>query len=82
MTERARKCAIHDTALQGFMVRVQPNGARSRAFRFRSGGKLRRVRLGRPDAVKANQARAVALAYLAREKGGGSHVPLPALGRC
>ncbi len=26
---RERACAIHDIALQGFMLRVQPNGARS-----------------------------------------------------
>ena len=43
-----REYAIHDTALQGFMLRVQPNGAR-----------------------------AAALAFLAREKGGGSPLPLP-----
>ena len=35
---------------------------------------------GKPDAVKADQARAAALAFLAREKGGGSPVPLPASG--
>ena len=77
---RAREYAIHDTALQGFMLRVQPNGARSWVFRFRRDGKARRVTLGRPDAVKADQARAAALAFLAREKGGGSPVPLPASG--
>ena len=69
---RERKYAIHDTALQGFMLRVQPNGARSWVFRFRRDGK--------PDAVKADQARAAALAFLAREKGGGSPVPLSASG--
>ena len=69
---REREYAIHDTALQGFMLRVQPNGARSWVFRFRRDGK--------PDAVKADQARAAALAFLAREKGGGSPVSLPASG--
>ena len=77
---REREYAIHDTALQGFMLRVQPNGARSWVFRFRRDGKLRRVMLGRPDAVRADQARAAALAFLAREKGGGSPVSLPASG--
>ncbi len=77
---REREYAIHDTALQGFMLRVQPNGARSWVFRFRRGGKPRRVTLGKPDAVKADQARAAALAFLAREKGGGSPVPLPVSG--
>ena len=77
---REREYAIHDTGLQGFILRVQPNGARSWVFRFRRDGKARRVTLGKPDAVKADQARAAALAFLAREKGGGSPVPLPASG--
>ena len=77
---RAREYAIHDAALQGFMLRVQPNGARSWVFRFRRDGKPRRVTLGRPGAVKADHARAAALAFLAREKGSGSPVPLPASG--
>ncbi|MYA96669.1 MAG: tyrosine-type recombinase/integrase, partial [Nitrospinae bacterium] len=61
-------------------LRVQPNGARSWVFRFRRDGTPRRVTLGKPDAVKAGQARAAALAFLAREKGGGTPVPLPASG--
>ena len=77
---REREYAIHDTALQGFMLRVQPNGARSWVFRFRRDGEPRRVTLGKPDTVKADQARAAALAFLAREKGGGSAVPLPPSG--
>ena len=94
MTERARltdtlalaaqprehEYAVHDAALQGFMLRVQPNGARAWVFRFRRDGKPRRVTLGKPEAVKADDARAAALAFLAREKGGGSPVPLPASG--
>ena len=77
---REREYAIHDTALQGFMLRVQPNGARSWVFRFRRDGTPRRVTLGKPDVVKADQARAAALAFLAREKGGGHPAPLPASG--
>ena len=77
---REREYAIHDATLQGFMLRVQPNGARSWVFRFRRDGKPRRVTLGKPEAVKADQARAAALAFLAREKGGGDPVPLPASG--
>ena len=72
---REREYAVHDIALQGFMLRVQPNGARSWVFRFRRDGKPRRVTLSKPEAVKADQARAAALAFLAREKGGGSPVP-------
>ena len=77
---REREYAIHDLALQGFMLRVQANGARSWVFRFRRDGKPRRVTVGKPDAVKTDQARAAALAFLAREKGGGSPVPLLASG--
>ena len=77
---REREYAIHDAALQGFMLRVQPNGARSWVFRFRRDGTPRRVTLGKPEAVKADDARAAAPAFLAREKGGGSPVPLPASG--
>ena len=64
---RKREYGIHDTALQGFMLRVQPNGARSWVFRFRRNGKPRRVTLGKPKTVKAGQARTAALAFLARE---------------
>ncbi|GEM_PF-4326034 len=62
------------------MLRVQPNGARSWVFRFRRDGKPCRGTLGKPDAVEADQARAAALAFLAREKGGGNPVPIPASG--
>ena len=75
---REREYAIHDAALQGFMLCVQPNGARSWVFRFRRDGKPRRVTLGKLGAVKADEARAAALAFLAREKGGAN--PLPAFG--
>ena len=79
---REREYAIHDTALQGFMLRVQPDGSRSWVFCFRRDGTPHRVTLGKPDSAKADQARAAALAFLAHEheKGGGSPVPLPASG--
>ena len=71
---RAREYAIHDTALQGFMLRVQPNGARSWVFRFRRDGKARRVTLGKPDAgeVRRGICRA-ALAVLEAIHAGGHH---------
>ncbi len=78
---REREYAIHDTAMQGFMLRVQPTGARSWVFRYRRDGKPpRRVTLGKPGAVRADQARASALAFLAREKGGGKTLPPPPSG--
>ena len=77
---REREYAIHDATLRGFMLRVQPDGARSWVFRFRRDGKPRRVTLGKPGAMKADQARAAALGFLAREKGGGKPLPPPASG--
>ena len=77
---REREYAIHDAALQGFMLRVQPNGARSWVFRFRRDGKPRRFTLGKPGAVKADETRAAALAFLARKNGGGKPLPLPPSG--
>ena len=77
---REREYAIHDTTLQGFMLRVQPDGARSWVFRYRRDGKPRRVTLGKPGAVKADEARAAALGFLAREKGGGKPLPPPPSG--
>ena len=71
---REREYATHDTTLQGFMLRVQPNGAWSWVFRFRRDGKLCRVTLGKPGALKADQARAAALAFLAR---GRRQIPSP-----
>ena len=77
---REREYAIHDTTLQGFLLRVQPNGARSWVLRFRWDGKPCRVTLGKPGAVKADEARAAALAFPAREKGGGKPLPAPPSG--
>ena len=77
---RARDYAIHDVTLQGFMLRVQPGGARSWVLRFRRNGKSRRVTLGRPGMLTVDRARAAALAFLAREKGGTKPVPVPPSG--
>ena len=78
---REREYAIHDTVLQGFMLRVQPNGARSWALRFRRGDKPRRVTIGKQNAMSADHARAAALAFLAREKGGDRPLPRPDSGQ-
>ena len=77
---REREYAIHDETLRGFMLRVQSGGSRSWVLRFRRDGKPRRVTLGQVGAVTANQARAAALALLAREKGGARPIPPPASG--
>ena len=72
---REGEYAIHDETLRGFMLRVQPGGSRSWVLRFRRGGKPRRVTLGQVGTMVADQARAAALALLAREKGGGRSPP-------
>jgi len=77
---RAREYAIHDAALKGFMLRVQPDDARSWVLRFRRNGKSRRATLGRAGTLTARQARAAALACLAREQGGDRPVPIPSSG--
>ena len=68
---RERKDAIHDEKLRGFMLRVQPGGSRSWVLRFRRGSGPHRVTLGKVGAMTAYQARAAALALMAREKGDG-----------
>ena len=77
---RVREYAIHDVALQGFMLRVQPDGARSWVLRFRRAGKSHRVTLGRTETLTAERARTTALAFLAREKGGDRAIPVPPSG--
>ena len=77
---REREYAIHDATLKGFMLRVQPDGARSWVLRFRRNGKSRRATLGRVGTLTAGQARAAALAFLAREQGGDRPVPVPPSG--
>ena len=68
-----RRCA-------GSCCGSQPGGSRSWALRFRRDGKPSRVTLGKVGTLTADQARAAALALLAREKGGGRSIPPPASG--
>ena len=69
---------VHDPILSKNRVSGKPGAVQ---FRFRRDGKPpRRVRLGKPGAVKADQARAAAIAFLAREKGGGKPLPPPPSG--
>jgi len=58
-----RKCAttaiyanFDDATLQGFVLSVQPNGARSWVFRFHRDRKPRRVIPGKHEMAEANQA--------------------------
>ena len=44
---REREYVIHDATLRGFMLRVQPGGARSWVLRFRRGGKFDATVTGR-----------------------------------
>ena len=61
---REREYAIHDTALQGFLLRVQPNG------------KPRRVTLGKPGAVEGRR-RTRCGARLPRPREGRRKSPSP-----
>ena len=73
---REREYVIHDATLRGFMLRVQPGGARSWVFRYRrDGGMPRRVTLGPVGTLSAEQARAAAFGFLAHGKGNGPPVP-------
>ncbi|MCY4221953.1 MAG: site-specific integrase [Thiotrichales bacterium] len=69
---QAHEYAIHDTALQGFMLRVRPSGARSWVLRVRHDGNSRRVTLGSVAALTAKQARTAAHAVLAHIERGGT----------
>ena len=62
------------------MLRVQPGGSRSWALRFRRDAKPRRVTLGKVGTLTADQARAAALALLARAKADDRPLPPPASG--
>ena len=77
---REREYVIHDATLRGFMLRVQPGGARSWVLRFRRGGKSRRVTLGPVGALAAEHARAAALGLLAHGKGSRAPEPVPTFG--
>ena len=77
---REREYAIHDETLRGFILRVQPGGSRSWVLRFRRDGRPRRVTLGKVGTTTADQARAAALALLARDKADGRAIPPPASG--
>ena len=78
---RPREYAVHDLALPGFALRVQPGGARAWILRSRRDGRSRRTTLGSTATLTAVAARAAALAILAREQGGGPlTAPPPAAG--
>ena len=59
-----------DRGLPGFGVRVYPSGSRVYVVQCRSGGKSRRVTLGRHGVISADQARRKAALTIARIKGG------------
>ena len=64
---------IHDRALAGFMLRVQPSGGKTWIYRRRVDGKPRRVTLGAAETITADEARAKAHAFLAA----AAHVDQP-----
>jgi len=52
-----KRLEIPDAALTGLYLVVQPSGARSWAYRYRHGGKTRKLTLGRYPAVPLAKAR-------------------------
>ena len=77
---REREYVVHDATLRGFMLRVQPGGARSWVFRYRREGMSRRATLGQVGTLSAEQARAAAFDLLSRGPGGEAPVPVQASG--
>ena len=65
-----------DRELPGFGVRVYPSGSRVYVVQCRSGGKSRRVTLGRHGVISADQARRKAALAIARIKGGEPPEPV------
>ncbi len=65
-----REAVFWDRELSGFGVRVYPSGAKVYVVQTRSGGKSRRVTIGRHGLVSAEQARRKAVMVIASIKGG------------
>ncbi len=56
----AKRLEVPDAAMPGLYLVVQPGGAKSWAFRFRYGGKTRKLTLGRFPALSLSEAREAA----------------------
>ena len=67
---RADRYDIFDSQIPGFGIRIVPSGTRIYALMYRSGGRRRRVSLGRHGIITPEQARDAAIDILARVKRG------------
>ena len=65
-----REAVFWDHELSGFGVRVYPSGTKVYLVQTRSGGKSRRVTIGRHGVLSAEQARRKAAQFIARIKAG------------
>jgi len=62
----AKEYNIHDAALRGFALRIQPSGAKTWVLRLRIDGVPGRISIGGRRAMAAAEARATAHALLAK----------------
>ena len=73
-----REAVFWDHELSGFGVRVYPSGTRVYLVQTRSGGKSRRVTIGRHGVLSAEQARRKAAQFIASIKAGEEPARTPA----
>jgi integrase len=66
----AGQAIYRDSELKGFGLRVTRGGARTYVVEKRIGGRVRRVKIGRADALKAEKARRLAQEFLGTVAGG------------
>ena len=57
LTPRARDYIVFDDEVKGFGVRILPTGKRTYLVQYRSGGRTRRVKIGRHGVLTAEEAR-------------------------
>lgn len=67
-----RDYIVFDDEVSGFGVRILPSGKKSYLVQYRSGGRTRRIAIGRHGTVTADQARTRAKELLGAVAGGGN----------
>ena len=75
-----REAVLWDSIAPGLGLWVRPNGRKTWIVHRRRNGSVIRRTLGTLDTLTVEDARAAALAFLAREKGGGNPLLFPASG--
>jgi integrase len=70
----AGQVIYRDKELKGFGLRVTSGGARTYVVEKRIGGRVRRVKIGRADALKSEKARRLAQEFLGKVAGGSDPI--------